>query len=302
MRVVFTFLVNTIFNLIVGLIVARFLGPEEYGSFALAIAVMIFGQAWPSNGSASAASVSIRSVRGPRHHGLAPRSTPPSGRRPGVRSLGAGARLFGPGNVAAARAGRAGLRRLDRQWPVRLRHRARPRPFRRPAVVRPHRDKEHLSVLGIAGGLGDRVRHRRARRWHGRPARRAGLAPGLKGMRESRRRRSPDRSLAALRRLCRAHRRRHSALQLIPLVNRDLARGSASPRPAVSHSPMISACAPCRRWGPRSTSCCSRSRCAPMIPWRGQGHGRSRAISRSVLRSCCRLASASGSCCPRSRY
>ncbi|MCI4677546.1 lipopolysaccharide biosynthesis protein [Rhodoblastus acidophilus] len=44
MSVVLTFLVNTIFNLIVGLIVARFLGPEEYGKFALAVAVMTFGQ------------------------------------------------------------------------------------------------------------------------------------------------------------------------------------------------------------------------------------------------------------------
>jgi O-antigen/teichoic acid export membrane protein len=45
MSVVLTFLVNTIFNLIVGLIVAKFLGPEEYGKFALAIGVMTFGQA-----------------------------------------------------------------------------------------------------------------------------------------------------------------------------------------------------------------------------------------------------------------
>jgi O-antigen/teichoic acid export membrane protein len=45
MRVVFAFLINTIFNLIVGLIVAKFLGPDEYGRFALAIGVMIFGQA-----------------------------------------------------------------------------------------------------------------------------------------------------------------------------------------------------------------------------------------------------------------
>jgi O-antigen/teichoic acid export membrane protein len=45
MRVVLTFLVNTIFNLIVGLIVAKFLGPNEYGKFALAIGVMTFGQA-----------------------------------------------------------------------------------------------------------------------------------------------------------------------------------------------------------------------------------------------------------------
>jgi O-antigen/teichoic acid export membrane protein len=44
MAVVLTFLVNTIFNLIVGLIVAKFLGPAEYGKFALAIAVMTFGQ------------------------------------------------------------------------------------------------------------------------------------------------------------------------------------------------------------------------------------------------------------------
>ncbi len=45
MRVVFAFLINTLFNLIVGLIVAKFLGPEEYGRFALAVGVMIFGQA-----------------------------------------------------------------------------------------------------------------------------------------------------------------------------------------------------------------------------------------------------------------
>ncbi len=44
MSVVLTFLVNTIFNLIVGLIVAKFLGPAEYGKFALAVAVMAFGQ------------------------------------------------------------------------------------------------------------------------------------------------------------------------------------------------------------------------------------------------------------------
>jgi len=43
--VVATFLINTIFNLIVGLIVAKFLGPAEYGKFALAIAFMTFGQA-----------------------------------------------------------------------------------------------------------------------------------------------------------------------------------------------------------------------------------------------------------------
>jgi O-antigen/teichoic acid export membrane protein len=44
MSVVLTFLTNTIFNLIVGLIVAKFLGPAEYGKFALAIAVMAFVQ------------------------------------------------------------------------------------------------------------------------------------------------------------------------------------------------------------------------------------------------------------------
>jgi O-antigen/teichoic acid export membrane protein len=44
MSVVLTFLINTIFNLIVGLVVAKFLGPAEYGKFALAIAVMAFGQ------------------------------------------------------------------------------------------------------------------------------------------------------------------------------------------------------------------------------------------------------------------
>ena len=45
MSVMLTFLINTIFNLIVGLIVAKFLGPSEYGRFALSIAVMTFGQA-----------------------------------------------------------------------------------------------------------------------------------------------------------------------------------------------------------------------------------------------------------------
>ncbi len=45
MSVMLTFLINTIFNLIVGLIVAKYLGPSEYGKFALSIAVMTFGQA-----------------------------------------------------------------------------------------------------------------------------------------------------------------------------------------------------------------------------------------------------------------
>ncbi len=46
MSIVLTFLVNTIFNLFIGLIVAKFLGPAEYGRFALAIGVMTFGQAF----------------------------------------------------------------------------------------------------------------------------------------------------------------------------------------------------------------------------------------------------------------
>ena len=45
MSVMLAFLINTVFNLIVGLIVAKYLGPSEYGKFALSIAVMTFGQA-----------------------------------------------------------------------------------------------------------------------------------------------------------------------------------------------------------------------------------------------------------------
>ena len=41
MRVVMAFAVNTLFNFIIGLMVAKFLGPEEYGRFALALAVAI---------------------------------------------------------------------------------------------------------------------------------------------------------------------------------------------------------------------------------------------------------------------
>lgn len=41
MRVVLAFAVNTLFNFIIGLMVAKFLGPEEYGRFALALAVAI---------------------------------------------------------------------------------------------------------------------------------------------------------------------------------------------------------------------------------------------------------------------
>ncbi len=45
MAVVLAFLVNTLINFAVGLIVAKYLGPEEYGRFALAIGLMTFGQA-----------------------------------------------------------------------------------------------------------------------------------------------------------------------------------------------------------------------------------------------------------------
>jgi O-antigen/teichoic acid export membrane protein len=45
MSVMLTFLINTLVNLLVGLIVALFLGPSEYGKFALSIGVMTFGQA-----------------------------------------------------------------------------------------------------------------------------------------------------------------------------------------------------------------------------------------------------------------
>ena len=44
MRVVLAFVVNTLFNFVIGLMVAKFLGPEEYGRFALALAVAIVGQ------------------------------------------------------------------------------------------------------------------------------------------------------------------------------------------------------------------------------------------------------------------
>lgn len=39
MRVVFAFFVNTLFNFAIGLLVAKFLGPEQFGRFALALAV-----------------------------------------------------------------------------------------------------------------------------------------------------------------------------------------------------------------------------------------------------------------------
>ena len=44
MRVVLAFAVNTFFNFIIGLMVAKFLGPEEYGRFALALAAGIVVQ------------------------------------------------------------------------------------------------------------------------------------------------------------------------------------------------------------------------------------------------------------------
>jgi len=44
MRVVAAFLVNTLFNFAIGLLVARFLGPEQFGKFALALAVGLLVQ------------------------------------------------------------------------------------------------------------------------------------------------------------------------------------------------------------------------------------------------------------------
>ena len=44
MRVVLAFAINTFFNFIIGLMVAKFLGPEEYGRFALALALGIVVQ------------------------------------------------------------------------------------------------------------------------------------------------------------------------------------------------------------------------------------------------------------------
>lgn len=41
MRVVFAFLINTLFNFAIGLLVAKFLGPEQFGRFALALAVAV---------------------------------------------------------------------------------------------------------------------------------------------------------------------------------------------------------------------------------------------------------------------
>ena len=41
MKVVLAFLLNVAFNFAVGLLVAKFLGPEEYGRFALALATAV---------------------------------------------------------------------------------------------------------------------------------------------------------------------------------------------------------------------------------------------------------------------
>ena len=42
MKLVLPFALNTLFNFAIGLMVAKFLGPEEYGRFALALAVAVF--------------------------------------------------------------------------------------------------------------------------------------------------------------------------------------------------------------------------------------------------------------------
>ena len=39
MRVIAAFLVNTAINFFIGLLVAKFLGPEQFGRFALALAI-----------------------------------------------------------------------------------------------------------------------------------------------------------------------------------------------------------------------------------------------------------------------
>ena len=39
MNVLLAFLANTIVNFVIGLTVAKFLGPEEYGRFALAFSI-----------------------------------------------------------------------------------------------------------------------------------------------------------------------------------------------------------------------------------------------------------------------
>ena len=44
MRVVAAFLINTLFNFAIGLLVARFLGPAQFGEFALTLAIGLVGQ------------------------------------------------------------------------------------------------------------------------------------------------------------------------------------------------------------------------------------------------------------------
>lgn len=44
MKVVASFISNTLFNFVIGLLLARFLGPEDYGLFALAVAVAVLIQ------------------------------------------------------------------------------------------------------------------------------------------------------------------------------------------------------------------------------------------------------------------
>ncbi|MFO1126327.1 MAG: hypothetical protein U1E25_14350 [Methylocystis sp.] len=44
MNVLLAFLANTIVNFIIGLTVAKFLGPEEYGRFALAFSIAVVVQ------------------------------------------------------------------------------------------------------------------------------------------------------------------------------------------------------------------------------------------------------------------
>ena len=39
MKVLAAFVINALFNFVIGLVVAKFLGPEEYGRFALALAL-----------------------------------------------------------------------------------------------------------------------------------------------------------------------------------------------------------------------------------------------------------------------
>ena len=44
MKVLVAFFTNTFFNFVIGLMVAKFLGPEEFGRFALALAVALVTQ------------------------------------------------------------------------------------------------------------------------------------------------------------------------------------------------------------------------------------------------------------------